>query len=72
MGGAAAAVLNAANEVAVDQFLAGAVAFPAIPASIAHAMDRLAHLPADTLENLLEADRQTRALTEHYLAEKSC
>ena len=72
MGGAAAAVLNAANEVAVDQFLAGAVAFPTIPASIAHAMDKLAHLPADTLENLLEADRQTRVLTEHYLAEKSC
>ena len=72
IGGAAAAVLNAANEVAVARFLAGAVAFPAIPASIAHAMDRLAHLPADTLENLLEADRQTRVLTEHYLAGKPC
>ena len=72
IGGAAAAVLNAANEVAVARFLAGAVAFPAIPASIAHAMDKLADLPADTLENLLEADRQTRVLTEHYLAGKSC
>ena len=72
IGGAAAAVLNAANEVAVARFLAGAIAFPEIPASIAHAMDRLADLPADTLENLLEADRQTRDLTQHYLAEKSC
>ena len=72
LGGAAAAVLNAANEIAVERFLAGAIAFPAIPASIAHAMDKLAHLPADTLENLLEADRQTRVLTEHYLAGKPC
>ena len=72
IGGAAAAVLNAANEVAVARFLAGAVAFPAIPASIAHAMDKLADLPADSLENLLEADRQTRVLTEYYLAGKPC
>lgn len=72
IGGAAAAVLNAANEVAVERFLAGAIAFPAIPASIAHAMDRLAGLAADTLENLLEADRQTRVLTEQYLAGKPC
>ena len=71
-GGAAAAVLNAANEVAVGQFLAGVVAFPAIPASIAHAMDKLADLPAGSLENLLDADRQTRVLTEHYLAAKQC
>lgn len=72
IGGAAATVLNAANEVAVERFLAGAIAFPAIPASIAHAMGRLADLPADTLENLLEADRQTRVLTEQYLAGKPC
>ena len=60
------------REVAVARFLAGAVAFPSIPASIAHAMDKLADLPADTLENLLEADRQTRLLTEYYLAGKPC
>ena len=72
IGGAASAVLNAANEVAVERFLAGATAFPTIPASIAHAMDKLADLPADTLDNLLEADRQTRVLTEQYLADKPC
>lgn len=72
IGGAAAAVLNAANEVAVERFLAGATAFPSIPASIAHAMDKLADLPADTLDHLLEADRQTRALTQRYLAENPC
>ncbi|MEQ1592455.1 MAG: 1-deoxy-D-xylulose-5-phosphate reductoisomerase [Thiobacillaceae bacterium] len=68
MGGAAAAVLNAANEVAVERFLADAIAFPAIPASIEHAMTKLAHIPADTLDSLLDADRRARELTEHYLA----
>ena len=68
MGGAAAAVLNAANEVAVAQFLDGAIAFPAIPASIAHVMSKLADAPADTLESLLDADQRARVLTEHFLA----
>ena len=69
MGGAAAAVLNAANEVAVARFLEGKIAFPAIPASIEHAMHMLVDLPADTLESLLDADRRARILTEHYLAQ---
>jgi 1-deoxy-D-xylulose-5-phosphate reductoisomerase len=68
LGGAAAAVLNAANEVAVERFLQGAIAFPAIPASIEHVMDKLAAIPADTLDSLLDADRRARELTEHYLA----
>ena len=72
VGGAAPAVLNAANEIAVERFLAGAIAFPAIPASIAHALDRLSGLPADTLDDLFAADRQTRELTGHYLAGKPC
>ena len=68
IGGAAAAVLNAANEVAVAQFLDGAIAFSAIPASIEHAMNKLVDLSADTLESLLDADQRARVLTEHYLA----
>ncbi len=68
LGGAAAAVLNAANEVAVAQFLAGAIPFPAIPASIEHAMNKLFDLSAETLESLLDADQRARVLTEHYLA----
>lgn len=68
IGGAAAAVLNAANEVAVAQFLDGAIAFPAIPASIEHAMNKLVDVSADTLESLLDADQRAREITEHYLA----
>ena len=57
-GGNAAAVLNAANEIAVARFLDDAVPFNAIAASISHTLDVLAGGPADTLDDLLDADRQ--------------
>ena len=66
-GGNAAAVLNAANEVAVARFLDGAVPFSAIAASIAHTLDKLAGGAADSLEDLLEADRQARRVADIYL-----
>ena len=68
-GGNAAAVLNAANEVAVARFLAGAASFMAIADSIAHALDTLAGGAANTLDELLEADRQARSVAEAYLRE---
>lgn len=67
MGGNAAAVLNAANEVAVARFLDGAVSFNAIPASIAHCLDKLANGAVRTLDELLEADRQARRMADTYL-----
>jgi len=66
-GGSAAAVLNAANEVAVARFLEGAAPFNAIAASIAHTLDTLAGGAADTLEELLDADRQARSVADAYL-----
>lgn len=70
-GGNAAAVLNAANEVAVARFLDGAVPFNAIAQSIAHTLARLAGGPADTLDELLESDRQARYVAGEYLARQS-
>ena len=67
-GGNASAVLNAANEVAVARFLDGAVPFSVIPGSIAHTMDALAGGAAETLDDLLEADRLARETAEAYLA----
>lgn len=66
-GGNAAAVLNAANEVAVARFLEGAVPFGAIAASIAYTLGKLSGGAADTLDDLLEADREARSMTEAYL-----
>ncbi|MDP1543686.1 MAG: 1-deoxy-D-xylulose-5-phosphate reductoisomerase, partial [Polycyclovorans sp.] len=66
-GGNAAAVLNAANEVAVARFLDGAVPFGAIAASISHTLEKLAGGAAATLEDLLEADRHARSVAGTYL-----
>ncbi|MBS0328854.1 MAG: 1-deoxy-D-xylulose-5-phosphate reductoisomerase, partial [Proteobacteria bacterium] len=49
------------------RFLDDAVPFNAIAASIAHALDTLAGGPADTLDDLLEADRQARHVAGAYL-----
>src|SRR5574337_667208 len=61
-GGTYPAVLNAANEVAVDLFLSGRVTFPDIPALIAKAMDRHRGRKIDSLEDALDADREARRL----------
>ncbi len=56
------AVLNAANEVAVERFLRGEVSFGRIPQLVRAAMD-LHHPTAEpTLEQVLEADRWARAV----------
>ncbi len=66
-GGNAAAVLNAANEVAVARFLDGAAPFGAIAASIAHALDTLAGGPAATLDDLLESDQAARRVAGAFI-----
>jgi 1-deoxy-D-xylulose-5-phosphate reductoisomerase len=59
-GGTAPAVLNAANEVAVEAFLDGRIGFPDIPAIIEECLEACV-LPADpTLENFRRADGFTR------------
>jgi 1-deoxy-D-xylulose-5-phosphate reductoisomerase len=59
-GGAAPAVLNAANEVAVAAFLAGRAGFLDIPATIRGALTRHGDAPAATLDDILAADRLAR------------
>jgi len=59
-GGTAPAVLNAANEVAVAQFLAGAIRFPEIVETVRAVLARHTPLPAPTLEAVLTADAWAR------------
>jgi 1-deoxy-D-xylulose-5-phosphate reductoisomerase len=66
-GGTYPAVLNAANEVAVELFLSGRVTFLDIPALIARAMDSHRGRKIDSLEDALEADRETRRLVSAAL-----
>ena len=66
-GGTAPAVFNAANEVAVAEFLAGRCSFPGIADAIAHALDRWTGGPAGTLDDVLDADAWARRATSHFL-----
>ncbi len=59
-GGTAAAILNAANEVAVAAFLAGEIAFTAIPRVIAATLDALPARTAAALSDILDDDRAAR------------
>jgi 1-deoxy-D-xylulose-5-phosphate reductoisomerase len=72
-GRGAPTVLNAANEVAVAEFLAGKIAFMGIPALVAATMEAadrsgLMREPA-TVEHALEIDRESRALAASLLPE---
>jgi 1-deoxy-D-xylulose-5-phosphate reductoisomerase len=59
-GGTAAAVFNAANEAAVEEFLAGRIKFLQILELVEHCLNRHDVRPATCLEDLLEADAWAR------------
>ncbi|MGH8739517.1 MAG: 1-deoxy-D-xylulose-5-phosphate reductoisomerase [Burkholderiales bacterium] len=59
-GGTAPAALNAANEVAVDAFLAGRLRFSAIPRVIETTLEDVAVTQAETLPEILEVDALAR------------
>ncbi len=59
-GGTAPTVLNAANEVAVETFLAGRTTFPGIWHCIEKVLDRHQPQPSPALEAILEADHWAR------------
>jgi len=60
-GGAAPAVFNAANEVAVAQFLVGTLSFGGIAERVSEALRDLSACPGDSLDALLAADAAARA-----------
>ncbi len=59
-GGTMPAVLNGANEIAVERFLAEDIGYLDIPALVESVMDAHAVAAATDLETLLEADRWAR------------
>ncbi|HEX2057048.1 MAG TPA: 1-deoxy-D-xylulose-5-phosphate reductoisomerase [Actinomycetota bacterium] len=67
-GGTAPAVLNAANEVAVEAFLRGGLAFDGITTVVRRVLD--AHTPGDdsTVEQVLAADRWARKEASESIA----
>ncbi|MGQ9671401.1 MAG: 1-deoxy-D-xylulose-5-phosphate reductoisomerase [Desulfosoma sp.] len=66
-GGTMPAVLNAANEAAVEAFLSGRLAFTDIPRLIAQVMDAHGVGPADTVERIQAADCWARREAKRVL-----
>ena len=60
-GGTYPAVMAAADEVAVERFIAGEIGFPAIPAVIESVMEEHRPVADPDLEAILEADARARA-----------
>jgi 1-deoxy-D-xylulose-5-phosphate reductoisomerase len=59
-GGNLPCIMNAANEVAVDEFLSGKVRFLQIPEIIEQSMNSVGFIPAPNYEELVETNRQTK------------
>jgi len=66
-GGAAPAIYNAANEVAVAAFLAGRLPFLAISRVVEQALDRMPAPAARSLEDVLAADAEARRVAATLL-----
>ena len=68
LGGIAPTVLNAANEIAVEAFLSGALPFPDIPCVIEDVLGNTTITPAATLNDVLAADAAARATAHERIA----
>ncbi|MEE4358622.1 MAG: 1-deoxy-D-xylulose-5-phosphate reductoisomerase [Desulfococcaceae bacterium] len=66
-GGTLPAVLNAANEVAVQAFLDKKISFPAIPELIREIMNEHTLIEAPALDDIFAADRQARQDAERKI-----
>src|SRR5690554_471463 len=70
-GGTAPAVLNAANEVAVAGFLGGQAGFLQIAQIVQRTLEQADICAADSLDCVLDADRQAREIASQWLARMS-
>ncbi|QXH50384.1 1-deoxy-D-xylulose-5-phosphate reductoisomerase [Pseudomonas fakonensis] len=66
-GNSAPAVLNAANEVAVEAFLQGRIRFPEIAGMIEQVLEQEPVVPVATLDTVFAADQRARELSREWL-----
>ncbi len=66
-GGTMPAAMNAANEVAVSQFLAGRIPFVMIDELVEQAMDQHQTVKDATLDAILETDSRTRQIVQSMI-----
>lgn len=60
--GSAPAVLNAANEIAVERFLKGEVSFNQISRIVAQTLEKISHKQVDCVEEVLVFDQEARLI----------
>ncbi len=70
--GTAPAVLNAANEVAVEAFLGGEIGFLEIPSIIEAVRSQIPCEPAPSLAIIRDLDRQARRLSKELILKDFC
>jgi len=67
-GGSAPATLNAADEIAVEAFLAGNIPFPGIAATVAECLEQVPVRKLTSVAELLELDRESRRVARQVVA----
>ena len=67
-GGGAPAILNAANEIAVDAFLNRRIGFLDIAGTVEKVLDSMGTPPADTLDDVIALDGAARRAAERFAA----
>jgi 1-deoxy-D-xylulose-5-phosphate reductoisomerase len=70
-GGSATCTLNAADEIAVEAFLQGKIAFPAIHEVVSETLSRMPVYSARTVGDVLEIDGQSREMARELVAERA-
>jgi 1-deoxy-D-xylulose-5-phosphate reductoisomerase len=70
-GGSACCTLNAADEIAVEAFLAGEISFPSIAAVVEETLARVPNREAGSVEEILEVDEQSRAVARKVVEERA-
>jgi len=70
VGGSATATINAADEIAVEAFLAGRIPFPAIAATVEGTLDKVGVREPASVAEVLEIDRESRRVATEWLASR--
>lgn len=70
-GGSATCTLNAADEVAVEAFLARQISFPSIYRIVDQTVSKLAPRQPATINDILEVDKESRALARELIVKET-
>lgn len=69
-GGLAPAILNAANEIAVAAFLQQKIRFTEIATVVEHTLNQIQNSAAESIELILQADKNARAIAQYFVLNK--